>query len=355
MSPRRALRLALGQTAETDLGFPVMVSSIERLRTDHGSLMALVDPSGLMICIEAPDGSRGAVLLDLQLITALVECQTIGMVLSRPASARKTTRTDAAVSMPLIDGTLTRFETALQQAGGFDWTSGFRFSQWIGEKRGLGVALNAVTYDLFNMVLDIGEDGRVGDVVIALPVVAKHDAPKPAPKAPKGESLRDRVMRAQTNLTAVLCHKHMPLQQITSLKPGDVLTIPASALSDVSLVAGTDRTRVVANGALGQLSGQRAFRMRVPHKTAVSAGGPGLAAGAVDMADAGLVSDPVKAPNPMASAGTPVVAPPADTAVLAKQTPQVAMDTEALLSELGVELEDKTAQDPAPLSSVSSA
>ncbi|SER00270.1 FliM/FliN family flagellar motor C-terminal domain-containing protein [Thalassovita taeanensis] len=352
MSPRRALRLALCRTAEVGLSLPLAVSGVERFRTDHGSLMAMLDESGLMVCVEAPGQVRGVMVLDLQILTALIETQTIGYIISRSAQMRPTTRTDAAISMPLVDGTLREFEAELARQEDASWTKGFRFASWVEEKRALGVALTATTFETFHLTLDIGDGDRKGEVLLALPRPDPVFQPAPESKVDAQDAGLGRgLMEAKAKLDAVLLRRAMSLEEVGQLRVGDVLMIPPRALAEVQL-EGVGR-QVVASGSLGQINGNRALRLTAlgaPNSAEQAPEGEASEQVSVDLADAGLIEQKKK----------PRMARPADVPMAATEIPllgdgaeegaSLTQDTEALLSELGLDLLEEHEQGlyPAP-------
>jgi hypothetical protein len=109
----------------------------------------------------------------------------------------------------------------------------------------------------------------------------------------------------------------MPLGEIGALQPGDVLTLPLRALSEVSLHAG--ERKPVATGVLGQLSGQRAVCIKNfgagNSKQVVSPAQQAQAMAEVDLADPGLLT---KAPLP------------------ATQVPEVVETADDILRDLGL-------------------
>ncbi len=262
MSPQRALRLALEKTADEDLSLALTVSSSERTKADHAGLIALIPDAMMLILIDGPDGATGMVALDAAILASLIEVQTMGQVLSRPAPVRALTRTDAALATPLVDGVLTRVTGHLSDHPDRHWACGYRFGAMIEDRRSLGLALTAPDYHVFRLPLDIGPGIRMGEMVLALPV-----RPDPAVVAGVAEQvdpsrqLQDRVLAAPARLDAILCRLHLPLSEIGALSVGDVLAVPQDAIREISIeVAGARR---LATARLGKLDGLRALRLNL--------------------------------------------------------------------------------------------
>ncbi|MDP5365159.1 MAG: FliM/FliN family flagellar motor C-terminal domain-containing protein [Paracoccaceae bacterium] len=262
MSPQRALRLALEKTADEDLSLALTAASCERSKTDHAGLIAMIPDAMLLILIDGPEGATGVMAMDGAVLASLIEVQTMGQVLPRQAPARPVTRTDAALAAPLVDGVLTRVTGHLAEHPDRYWTCGYRFGAMIEDRRSLGLALTAPDcpyYNVFRLPLDIGPGIRMGEVLVALPLLpdpAVAAVPEPADPS---HQLQDRVLAAPARLDAVLCRLHLPLSAIRALAAGDVLALPPDAMREVSIeVAGARR---LATARLGKLDGLRALRL----------------------------------------------------------------------------------------------
>lgn len=259
MSPRRALRLALSQVSERMFGEPVIVSGISRWRADHDAFLNRIEDSPLITTIANPEGVTGAVVLDLQLTSALVEAQTLGTILSRPASVRATTRTDAAICLPLIDEMMQGFEAELQQHKGSEWPLGFRFSEWMAEKRAVALALTDLDYDVFRVAFELGTEGRNGLLLLALPV-AESQIDEPPDEASKPNVFRQQVLAAPVTLHVNLHSIHASLAEVAELTIGDTFELPISALFQATLTSSSGADRI-AEGQLGQCRGRWGFQV----------------------------------------------------------------------------------------------
>lgn len=260
MSAERAMRLALERCASGDLGFMLSVAGVETGTEMAEALAAALPDPALILLLDGPDGVPGAMILDMQMAAALIEAQTIGHVSARPAMARRPTRTDAAIAVPLVDGVLSRLVALLQDAG--TWATGFGFGAMIEDGRALSLALGTGGYRVFRVGCDLGPD-RAGEVVLALPdpPVPEDvtDGPDDAAPDRAGRPLRDSLLVAPARLDAVLCRVSLPLSQLRALREGEVLHLPAGVLSDTRLESVTGRE--VARATLGQIRGQRALRL----------------------------------------------------------------------------------------------
>lgn len=289
LTPETALQRAVYRAAHLGLGLTLDITGAHSAPQTRDGVLDLVQPNDLLVRLEQDGDGPGVMVLDLDLISALVEVQTLGVVAKRAATARALTSTDAAVAMPLIDGALTGFEALMPRSKGAP-PAGFHFGTWIRDPGLLAAQLPDGAYDTFELTLRIGTGDRVGRLALALPV-----PPEPEPEDQVSEvgqaRLTEEILEASARLDVVLHRLEMPLGDIGALKQGDVLTFPLNTLSRVTLHGG-DR-KPVATAVLGQLSGQRAVCLN--RLGSGQAAQPSLAEQAqtmtnVDLADPGLIS-----------------------------------------------------------------
>ncbi len=303
MSPSKALRLAVEKAADEELDLVLAVIEAKRAVIGHAQLIDEINENHLIVMLDGPDGMRGAMCLDIQIIAALIEAQTMGKVFPRDADVRKITQTDAAISVPLIDGILARFEANLTEEDDHYWSGGYAFGVRMEDSRALGLVLDEPDYNIFRVTIDVDRGARKGHALLALPVREKPRVTVGVQSAdPAGDgqvSLEGRLMGARARLNAVLCRISMPLSEVSGLKPGDTLPISPDALRETLVEAVPKRKVAVAR--LGQMNGNRALCLsgdglpaRKEHiEEGGEAGLPELAAmdGALDMGgmDAGTM------------------------------------------------------------------
>lgn len=265
MTPAKALRLAIEKAADARLGLALSVTGGSRGPSDAAEVLDAMPEDGLLLLLQGPDGRIGALCLDFPLLSALVEMQTVGRVLSRDPDPRPTTRTDAAIVAPLVEDVLARFGQALASEDEGYWACGWRCGTRMPDRRVLGLALCGPEYQLFRVPVDIARGLRAGQMVLALPM-AVRPAPPPDPALPDpgpdiAARLRHRLLDVPVPLDAVLCRLTMPLAQVRALAAGDVLVLPHDALVTTRLEAG--QKRVMALAQLGQMNGRRALRLQL--------------------------------------------------------------------------------------------
>ena len=265
MSPSKALRLALARSADKLLEMPLTVGSVERTQSTLEEALSSFSDDTLLILLEGADGAAGAISLDRQFLTGLIEHQTTGRVTAAAPEERKFTATDAAITMPLIDDVLQRLQAAMAGDEAESWTSGFRFGARIPDCRTFGLVLRAPDYHVFRLSAMLGNAVREGEMVLALPIseIPPDSVAKPGDPQSVQPKMSETALRVRVELQAVLCRVQIPLSQAGQLKPGDIVDIPRDALSDTAIMDGAGKR--IARARLGQLNGFRAVRLATTH------------------------------------------------------------------------------------------
>ncbi|MFP4275251.1 MAG: FliM/FliN family flagellar motor C-terminal domain-containing protein [Paracoccaceae bacterium] len=259
-SPARALRLGLARAAKDRLDLALSVAALTEQRLEQEAVLPALPAGALIVLLDGPGGAVGAAVLERDLLAGLIEQQTIGRVLSRPADPRPFTATDAAIAAPLLEGMLERMEETLGSQAGATGLGGFRFGAHIPEARVLGLALQAPHYRLFRLALDLAAGARGGELCLAFPWREAGPAARtsaPGRNAPKG--LEQVALGVPAELVAVLHRMQLPLSRATALAPGDLLELPSEALETVMLEGPCGKP--IARGRLGRIDGARAVRL----------------------------------------------------------------------------------------------
>ncbi len=187
MSPAKALRRALSRTADVLWELPLVTQGVQQEMLDQDGCLEVLAPGLLLLLMEGPDGVRGLVSVDREIMTGMIEIQTISKVTRMPIEDRPLTPTDAAMMAPLIDGALERFETNLEGHPDLAQLSGYRFGAMVEDARTAGLLLEATSFRAFRVTLDLDTGTRRGDMQIILPirklatVAQEPDSPQPGP------------------------------------------------------------------------------------------------------------------------------------------------------------------------------
>ena len=259
----RVLRRSLARAAGDLCELPLAVIGATQKQCSSDDVTDYLSDEHLLMVLDGPRGFPGAISMDAAAVTATIQQQTMGQVSGPAPAQRHYTGTDAAMIAPLIDMTLQRAERALVETPEQSWIAGFRFGARADGSRSLGLLLEADSYQVITLSLDLAVGRMQGTLCLVLP-----DVPEELPEGEDavhvhtGPNLADNrgVMRAE--LTAVLTRIQLSLDDLVSLRPGDTLPLAAAALNATEMH--TIEGEAVAYGRLGQAAGARAIRMHAP-------------------------------------------------------------------------------------------
>lgn len=261
MSLPKALRRALSRTADVlwDLALVTQAVTVDML--DQDQVIEALGKRDLLILLDGPDGLVGLASIGREIMTGVVEVQTIQQVTQMPVDEdRVLTQTDAAMMAPLLDGTLNRMADTLVEHPLHGQLTGFRFGAMIEDPRGASLLLDAAAYRAFRAEVDLALGRRRGVLTLFLP--ERRLKPGAGEAAPGPGPHEEELSRVPARLDAVLARVRLPLRRAEALKPGDLLSLPPDVLEKVEVTAG--RGQLVARGRLGQLNGLRAVRLALP-------------------------------------------------------------------------------------------
>lgn len=266
-------RLAFARAARDGTNLLVTVRSLRMTRRSLAELLELPPERALIALLDGPGGGMGMVALSPDVSSALVEMQTIGRLATGTTALRRPTRTDAAMVTPILDRAMVELEGLLAEEADLEWAGGFRYSSFLEDPRPLGLLLDDQPYRVLTMEIDLGDAGRQGQVLLALPAEGRGQRPTtaaakaasrpaPSPGTPFANALSEAVMGADVTLQAVIARISVPLKAVMALAPDMVIPLPEAALDKIQ-VEGIDG-RPLANAKLGQHRGQRALRITPP-------------------------------------------------------------------------------------------
>lgn len=267
MSPARALRLSLARAADDLFDMALTVSGIHSEQLAQSGLLRALDDEMLLLVLDGPGGILGVASVDIQVLSGLIEMQTMGKVIATAADARLPTQTDAAMVAPLLDAVLLEFAENLSSDDQFKWTKGYRFGARIENARMMGLLLEAQDFHCFRIQVDMANGAKRGEIMLSIPV-PEADVPMPGDKRGKRGVDKDAVYEtlgqgafqaAEAVLDVVLHRMSLPLSELGALKAGDVLNLPRESLSETRLEVGKEHP--VGYCHLGQINGFRAVRL----------------------------------------------------------------------------------------------
>jgi len=262
MSPAKALKRALSRTTDLLWDLALVTQSVHVEMLDQDGVVDGLAKTDLLLLLDGPEGALGVVAVDRQVMTGLIEVQTIQQVTQMPIEEdRVVTPTDAAMVAPLIDGALAQMAESLADSPLHFQIDGYRFGAQIEDPRAASLLLDAAAYRAFRADVDLALGRRKGRVSIILPDrKPKRRNTQQAEDDPGPYS--DLLSRVPARLDAVLTRITLPLSRAGTLKPGDMLRLSPDALDRVEVFAG--QGHLVAKGRLGQLNGCRAVRLTWP-------------------------------------------------------------------------------------------
>lgn len=256
VSMPRALGRGLSIAADALWGLALVATRTgdETLRVDRA--IAKIGDNCLLIILENEHGRCGLVAIDREIVTGLIEVQTLGKVTRFPTDSRAFTPTDAAMMAPLLDAALPRFASMLAGQPEMAHLQGYGFGALVEDVQTAGLALDAEQYHLTTFDVSLAQDTRTGGMLFLFPELPKSaDQDKPTRQGRHEAILKLVPARMQAVLTRI----HIPLDKAQALRPGDVLPISPQAVTSATLVV--QGGHVAARGKLGQMNGFRAVRI----------------------------------------------------------------------------------------------
>ena len=312
MSPAKAFRLAVSKAAQVELGLAARVLSSKEEQLAQPQVLEALDEGALLLMLEGPQGGTGIAIFDIQVISALIEVQTLGAVMASKAEERSPTRTDSAMCEAILDRILQEFEGHLASENAAEWASGYRFGKRISSVRLLGLALADVPYRMFHLTLDMADGAKTGLLQIALPA----DGPSRSQVAAGGDNGWSKTMESvvgasHVEILAVLHRAQMALTDVQALQVGDFIKVPKTAISQITM-EGSDGV-IVGEARLGQQNGYRALRMKGAGTGADSGTAP-MVAPILEAPAMGAMTMDAGTPMPALDIGTPEMGGNADMA-----------------------------------------
>ena len=259
-TPAGAFRRALVRAAEEEVGLVVTPRQTRMVKAGLDQLLEHLPEAALLIVVEAPDERRGLVVLDPQSLAALVEVQTTGRVVPRPAPPRMPTRTDALLVSDFVNRVLALFHelAGAAELAAADLAAGMVQAFSLADARAAQMTLPETTYTMFEFEAEFGDGAKTGQLVFALPR-PRHAKTGTAGASDWSRNLEKVVSCASAELGTVLARKQMSLAELARLRPGAQIMLPGNQVEKIQLCDLDGR--VVGTGILGQADGFRAVML----------------------------------------------------------------------------------------------
>jgi flagellar motor switch protein FliM len=281
----RAWDMALRRAAQDMLSLRLDVTECRLRRLSLTELLELPGARSFIGVLDGPAEAMGVIVLSPDVLSGLVEVQTIGCVSAHPPLARKPSRTDAAMVAGFFDAALAEMELGLSGRHELTWAGGYRYASFLDDPRPLALMLEDMQWQVLEAELSLGGGLKSGRILMAVPATARGaDAPPEDPhEVAFTQALMTQIGHAECRLEAILARVSVDLTELMALDVGEVLALPGASLDLVHLE--TADSRRMATGRLGQARGMRALRlMHVEHDPANdrAAPAPDLAAAQED-------------------------------------------------------------------------
>lgn len=268
MTLARALRLTVAREAEQRMALPLNVIGLTRVDVTGTELPAALDAQSLLLLLDGREGRVGLAVLDVPLVTGLIQSQTIG-TLRAPVpeeTTRRFTATDAALCAPFVEAVLNRTSKLPENPREAAALSGWRFAVSADTPRKACLALDAAEYEVVTLTLDMAGGTLTGKLMLILPpapVVHVSDKLEEETREqgvePRHACLGESAMEVTAELTIALTRLTLPLGRINGFAPGDIVPLEMNQLNEALVL--DPAGRVVSCGTLGQIDGQRAVQV----------------------------------------------------------------------------------------------
>ena len=263
MTVARAAETAVIRALQDRLALPVSVRDVIEDTARAPDLAGAVPEDSLMLVLTGPGGRAGAAILDSGIAAALVETRLTGKLAETAPEARVPTAVDSDLLGDILDTILGQFGDRLSGVADGGWARGFSVSHRIDDPRLYQFALPEGVLRALTIHMDLGGGSRGGEVRLLMPPPGAG-APAGAQGQAHGahdwsQTLKAGVLRTDMAVQAVLTRQSLTLATVAGWQPGDLVPVAGTALNEVRIEA-AGRT-VLAQGRLGQASGQRAVRL----------------------------------------------------------------------------------------------
>ena len=238
---------------------PISAIVIENRSSD---LLAELVTEGVLLCLlEGDEGRVGEALIAGEVVSGLIQQQTIGTISLPKGTKRKLTQTDAAMCTPLVDELFTQVALMLEGDNDQQTISGFRYGACFADARAMSIALDQNEYLITRLTLDLALGQRQGELILILPVVAVAGKCLDGTQMqePTVEPLGETILDLPAELNMILCKCSFELSQLEQLSIGQTLPLPNDAFPETDIVTQTGEK--IGTGTLGQTDGIRALRL----------------------------------------------------------------------------------------------
>lgn len=268
----KILAVALPRSADQLLGLQVEIQSVSFGTLNQPGVVAALGECDLICRMSHTSSDPGLIVVDISLLSGLIEVQTLGKVTESPPKERSPTSTDATIVSEIVDRWMTDAADAVSEQGLADelLTDGYLRSDGLLDMRAVDLTLDPGQYRSLVVKMALGGKGKTGTLSFFAPKSATSSGDES--RGTLGRQLWAHLLDAPVEMTAVLTRTSRTLDEIMSLKAGDVFPVSSELLQSVMLA--TSDGSLIATARLGQVGGKRAVRPSVKGNSPQMPGGP---------------------------------------------------------------------------------
>lgn len=263
----RAWRLALARAARDEMALSLEVTGLRDEKVSLAELVELLPDRSLLAVLDAAgDDGLGLFAVEPAILSGMIGMLATGRIAPPSEAPRRPTRTDAAMVAPLIDAALAGLADVLGGQPDLPWAEGWRYASFLDEARPLALLLEDTGFRLLRATVSLQGGAAAGQVLLALPAAVRARAlapPQDPGMAPEPEAFTRAFARqveaVSCRIAVELTRVHLPLSQVMALGAGEVVPLGDATVARLVL-RGIDG-RILAEGKLGQMRGQRAVRL----------------------------------------------------------------------------------------------
>jgi flagellar motor switch protein FliM len=213
------------RAAGQSLALQADVRAVTQSTMEQISVVAALGRPDLLCMMTRDARDVGLLVVDIGLLTALVELQALGQVTSVHAKERAPTSTDAVVVSDMLDKWMADVARAAGEAG---LAQKVAFAGFVREHgslglRAVGLTLDPGQYRSIRITMAHGGEAKVDVLTFFVPSAA--ETVTLAGDGTLGARLRAHVMDAPAGMQAILTRFNHPLERVLALRVGDVLEI----------------------------------------------------------------------------------------------------------------------------------
>lgn len=256
----RSLRQAVAREARQRIGLRLDVIGATLDVHSDDAIPDVLAADHLLVMLQRRAGLSGALAIGPDLVRALVQQQTIGMLMDSDGAApeRAFTNTDSALCAPVIEAMFAQASEMAEAKEDSEALAGHRLGQRVRDGRAAAVALDGAEFRVIDLTLDIDQGRAQSRLMLILP-----NAPAPPPEEVVERrnrlTLGDVALQAPVRMNAVMCRIPLMWSDLAEMAAGDLLPLPSYRIDRTELLTMSGRS--IGWGRLGKVDGLRAVRI----------------------------------------------------------------------------------------------